>query len=138
MSLPAAAILNPAALSRLGREALTPLELGELMKNDKVGTRGSLPETAASFLSLSGDGVEMETLKPAEDGNGYIVRLLETAGRTGTARLSSRLLQIDRAWLSNAVEDNQREIAAQKDGLEVAMPPYSIVTLRLLLRPAAP
>jgi alpha-mannosidase len=130
--------LNPAALSRLGHEALTPLELGELARNDKVGMRGSLPDTAASFLGLSGDGVELETLKPAEDGNGYIARLHETGGRAATARLASRLLQIDRAWLCNAAEDNQREIATQKDGLEIAMPSYSIVTVRLLLRPAAP
>jgi len=129
--------LNPAALSRLGREELTPLELGELTRNDKVGTRGSLPDTAASFVSLSGDGVELETLKPAEDGNGYIVRLRETGGRPATARLSSRLLQIDRAWLSNAAEDDQHEIAAEKDRLEIGMPPFAIVTLRLLLRPAA-
>ncbi len=38
--------LSGAAFSRLGREALTPLEVGELMRNDKVdATRGSLPVT---------------------------------------------------------------------------------------------
>jgi alpha-mannosidase len=130
--------LNPAALSRLGREVLTPLELGELTKNDKLETRGSLPDTAASFLSLDGNGVDLETLKPAEDGNGYIVRLLETGGRTAAARLSPGLLEIERAWMCNAAEDNRHEIAAQKGGLEITIPPYSIVTLRLLLRQAVP
>ncbi len=132
--------MNPPALSRLGREALTPLELGELNGNDKVGIRGSLPGSAASFLALDGDGVELETLKPAEDGNGYIVRLLETAGRAQQARLSSRLLRFDRAWLTNAVEEDQREIAPQGATLEVPMQPYSIMTLRLLLHltPSSP
>ena len=130
--------LDPAYLSRLGRESLTPLETGELTRNDKVGLRGSLPAMPASFLGLNGDGVELETLKPAEDGEGYIVRLLETAGHEGTARLSSRLLDFSRAWLCNAAEDNLREIPASKDGVEVAMSPYAIVTLRLLARPAAP
>ncbi len=134
--LTSGATLDPAALSRLGREALTPLESGELTGNDKVGLRGSLPETAGSFLSLSGDGVEMETLKPAEDGNGYIARLVETAGHSGTARLASGLLRIDRAWKCNAVEDNQQEIAARGNGVEVAMTPHSIATVRLLLHPA--
>jgi alpha-mannosidase len=129
--------LDPAVLSRLGQESLTPLELGELARNDKVGMRGSLPDTAASFLSLSGSGVELEALKPAEDGNGYIARLVETGGRTGVARLSSGLLQIERAWLCNAAEDNQREIAAQRDGVEINMSPNSIVTVRMLLHPAA-
>jgi alpha-mannosidase len=129
--------LDPARLSRLGRESLTPLETGELTRNDKVGVRGSLPAMPASFLGLNGDGVELETLKPAEDGEGYIVRLLETAGREGKARLSSRLLEFSRAWLCNAREDNLREIPASKYGVDVAMPPYAIVTLRLEMRPSA-
>jgi hypothetical protein len=130
--------LDPAYLSRLGRESLTPLETGELTRNDKVGLRGSLPATPASFLGLNGDGVELETLKPAEDGEGYIVRLLETAGHEGRVRLSSRLLEFSRAWLCTAAEDNLREIPASKDGVEVALSPYAIVTLRLLAIPAAP
>lgn len=130
--------LTPAALSRLGRESLSPLELGELNTNDKLKTRGSLPDTVASFLTLDGDGVDLETLKPAEDGNGYIVRLLETGGKTVAARLSSRLLAIDRVWRCNAAEDNQQEIATKNGGLEIDLPPYSMVTLRLLLHRAAP
>jgi alpha-mannosidase len=93
---------------------------------------------AASFLNLDGDGVDLETLKPAEDGNGYIVRLLETGGKTAVARLSSSLLAIDGAWRCNAVEDNQQEMATKDGGLEITLSPYSIVTLRLLLRRAAP
>jgi len=128
--------LAPAALSRLGREALAPLEVGELSRNDKVGMRGWLPDTDGSFLGLTGEGVEMETFKPAEDGNGYIARLLESAGRPATARLSPGLLQIDRAWLADAAERNQREIALRENGLEIAMSPHSIATVRLMLRPA--
>ena len=130
--------LAPAFLSRLGRESMTPLETAELDRNDKVGLRGSLPATPASFLGLDGEGVELEALKPAEDGDGYIVRLLETAGRAGKARLSSRLLEFRGAWLCNATEDNLRELATSKDGVDVAVAPYGIVTLRLRMRPAAP
>jgi len=54
---------------------------------------------------------------------GLYVRLLETGGR---------------AWLCNATEDKLREIPASKDGVEVALSPYAIVTLRVLMRPAAP
>jgi len=132
--LTSGATLDPPALSRLGRESLTPLEFGELTHNDKVGLRGSLPEAAGSFLSLGGDGVELDTLKPAEDGNGYIARLVETAGRSVTAHLSSGLLQIDRAWRCNAVEDNQQEIAARGNAVEIPISPHSIATVRLLLR----
>jgi len=130
--------LDPAYLSRLGRESLTPLEIGELNRNDKAGLRGSLPATPASFLGLNDEGVEVETLKAAEDGEGTIVRLLETAGRNVKARLSSRLLEFGRGWLCNATEDKLREIPTSKDMMEVDMPPYGIVTLRLLMGRAAP
>ncbi len=130
--------LDPALLSRLGRESLTLLETGELAANDKVGLRGSLPATPGSFLGLNGDGIELETIKPAEDGEGYIVRLLETAGRAGKARLSSRLLQFSGAWLCNATEDKIRQIPVSQDGVDLDVPPYAIVTVRLLMRPAVP
>src|ERR1017187_2662931 len=82
---------GPVALRRLGRESRRPLEPGGWTRNEKAGLRGSLPAPPASFLALDGDGIEWETLKPAEDGEGYIVRLLETSGREGKAHLSSRL-----------------------------------------------
>ena len=37
-------------------------------------------------------------------------------------------------WICSATEENQHEIAAQSNALEIAMPRYSIVTVRLLLR----
>ena len=85
---------------------------------------------------MGGDGVELETFKPAEDGNGYIVRLLETAGHAGRARISSRLIEFSRAWLCSADEDNLRELGLSSGGVEVDLSPYAIVSLRVLARAA--
>ena len=136
--LTSGAELSPAALSRLGREVLTPLETGQLMASDKVGARGSLPPSAAGFLSVEGEDVEVETFKPAEDGRGYVLRLLETSGRAHTVRIGSGLFEVERVWETNAVEDDQGEIRIGKDGAEVALPASGIVTLRMSLRLAAP
>jgi len=132
--LTSGAELTPAALSRLGREALTPLEAGQLTASDKVGARGSLPASEASFLTVAGDGVETETLKPAEDGRGYVLRLLETSGRPHPVHIASRLFEVERVWETNAVEDDRREIPVGKDGVEVRLPASGIVTLRMSLR----
>jgi hypothetical protein len=136
--LTSGAELSPAALSRLGREVLTPLETGQLIATDKVGARGSLPASEAAFLSVGGDGFEIETLKPAEDGRGCVLRLLETSGRAHTVRIGSGLFEVERVWETNAVEDDQREIRIGKDGVGVALPASGIVTLRMSLRLAAP
>jgi hypothetical protein len=135
--LTSGADLSPAALSRLGREALTPLESGQLVANDKVGVRGTLPTGGAAFLGVEGDGVEVETLKPAEDGRGYVVRLLETSGQAHRVRLHSGLFEIERLWMADAVENERSEIGVSSGGGEVALPANGIVTLRALLRPAS-
>jgi hypothetical protein len=132
--LTSGAELSQATLSRLGRDALTPLETGQLTTNDKVGVRGSLPNSADGFLSISGDGFEVETLKPAEDGRGDILRLLETSGQAHTVRIGSRLFQMERAWETSAVEDDRREIPIGKDGVGIALPANGMVTLRMSLR----
>jgi len=121
---------------------LTPLETGELISNDKVGMRGSLPATEGAFLGVDGKGAEVETLKPAEDGRGYVMRLLETSGRAHSVSVASGLFQIDRVWETSAVEDDRREVALNNHAVAVDLPANGIVTLRLLLsytpKPAAP
>ena len=136
--LTSGAQLGTAALSRMGREALTPLEIGELNGNDKVEpSRGSLPATPSSFLTIDSDHVEIEAFKPAEDGNGYVLRLLETAGKAGRVRIRSPLLTFERAWLSSALEEDRRELGDVTNGIEIAMQPFSIVTVRVKVRPNA-
>jgi alpha-mannosidase len=99
-----------------------------------VEVRGSLPGSGASFLEVEGDGVEVETLKPAEDARGSILRLLETSGRGHTVRITSRLFKIERLWQTNAVEEDEREVPIGKDGAQVTLPASSVVTLRMSLR----
>ena len=136
--LTSGADLSPASLSRLGRDALTPLEIGQLTASDKVGVRGSLPASAAGFLSVAGDGFEIETLKPAEDGRGDVLRLLETSSRAHTVRIGSGMFAVEHVWETTAAEDDRREIPVGKDGAAVALPANGIVTLRMSLRLQAP
>jgi alpha-mannosidase len=129
-----AAELASAALGRLGREGLTPLEVGELAENDKRdATRGTLPATAGSFLTAT--GAELEALAPAEDGNGIVARLVETSGAKTRVRLAPGLLTIAKAWRCNAVQENQAELAAPGGAVEFELGPYAIATVRLQLVP---
>ena len=47
------------------------------------------------------------TIKRAEDGQGLIVRLIETDGQATTATLTMPAVTIEKAWLTNPVEENQ-------------------------------
>ena len=125
--------LSPGDLSLFGRSAMTPLETDEVIDQDKVGNPPSpLEPISTSFLRVEGPGVVVENWKAAEDGNGSVLRLLETSGAESKAVLHFPLFHLRRAWLSTAMEDNLKEIPVQSSSLEVMVHPHQIVTLRIL------
>ncbi len=125
--------LAPADLSRLGRAAMTPLETDEVIDQDKVGNpdRPLKPEPV-SFLQVMGPGVVAENWKAAEDGNGTVLRLLEIAGTDGKVTIRFPALQLQKAWLCTAMEDEIKEIPVESSSVEITLKPHEIVTLRIL------
>jgi alpha-mannosidase len=127
------ASLSPGDLARLGRAAMTPLETGEVIDQDKVGNPDRpLEPVPLSFLEVDASDVVVENWKAAEDGNGTVLRLLETAGIESKAKLRFPLLHLERVWWCNAMEENLKEIPAGRASLEISLRPHEIVTLRIL------
>ncbi|HLK04903.1 MAG TPA: polysaccharide lyase family protein [Candidatus Acidoferrum sp.] len=129
-----AASTEPAALSRIGWQEFTPLELDEITSQDKaLDSPRPLDGNQSSFLQVDDPDVLLETWKPAEDGNGTILRLLEFGGRSArTIKITTPLLNIDRATLTDAVERNQKPLPlTQNGGLEVEIRPHEILTIRI-------
>ncbi|HXY00087.1 MAG TPA: glycosyl hydrolase-related protein [Candidatus Limnocylindrales bacterium] len=124
--------LSEEALARFGREAMTPLETDQVIDQDKVGNPPRpLEPGALSFLQVDGPNVVVEAWKAAEDGNGTVLRLLETAGKESVAKIRFPLLHLEQAWLCNAMEENQKELSTHGSSLEISLRPHQIVTLRI-------
>jgi hypothetical protein len=123
---------NAPSLTRLGLEALTPLE-----RDDVPGTQDSslLPNQEASLLEVGNPGVSLLTWKRAEDGDGTILRLQDTAGEASDIRIHSPFLTFERAWLCNLLEENHAEIRIQGEDLSVPIKPFQVLTLRLHTTP---
>lgn len=123
---------DPPSLTRLGLEALTPLE-----RDDVPGTQNSslLPKHAGSLLEIRNAGVTLLTWKRAEDGDGTILRLQDTTGTESNVMIHSSFLTFDQAWRCNLVEDNQVEISVQGGDLSVPIKPFQVLTLRLHTTP---
>ena len=97
------------------------------------GRTGPL-EDRMSFCRLDQPNVTLVTVKRAEDGQGMIVRLIETDGRQGTATLTMPPVAVGKAWQTNLVEENQAELACTEHSVTVPVRAFGISTVRVQLR----
>jgi hypothetical protein len=91
-----------------------------------------LPASGGSFLDLEASNAQVSAFKEAEDSSGYILRLRETTGRDGTARLRSPLFRITAAFLTDGVEENKSPLALKGNVLEIPLKANRFSTVRLL------
>ena len=83
------------------------------------------------LAQASPGSVVIDTIKPAEDGDGWVVRLYESTGGRCEARVSFGA-PVREAWLSNTLEDRLTPIAVDQDGLVLSLRGFQIATIRLL------
>jgi alpha-mannosidase len=147
---------DASALSRLGWEEVTPLEadtvttqdraLSLSRENDQSGASkliadqmkasGALcildPKTD-SFLNVDDPNVLFETWKPAEDGNGTILRFINLGDGQQTVAVSVPLLHLDQVWQTNAVEKDEQKLSPSGDhSFSFAIHPHEIASVRLI------
>jgi alpha-mannosidase len=121
-------------LSHMGWEEMTPLETDEVTSQDKaLNQPRPLDGKQGSFLDVQDPSLLLETWKPAEDGNGTILRFLDLGGAVRDVTVHTSLLQIDQAWQTDAVERNGKALSlAGSDGFQFTVHPHEIVTVRLV------
>ena len=129
--------LEPGYLSRLGWEEMSPLELNQIMPQDKaINTPRPLDPAANSFLQVDQPNVVLVTWKAAEDGRGTVMRFLEIGGKSSTVNVQTGLLNVKSAWSSGALERKQGPLAISAHGFTFGVKPFQIVTVRLDGEPA--
>lgn len=80
------------------------------------------------LLAVDAPNVVVETVKPAEDGRGYIVRLYECERSATRARI--RLAGT--VFETNLLEEDQQPLATKDEVLELEFRPFEIKTLRVM------
>ena len=124
--------LQPAHLSRLGRGEMSPLEVDQITSQDKaVNTPRPLDAAQASFLKVDQPDVALVTWKAAEDGKGTILRFLEVAGKPAVVNAETVLLNVQSAWMADALERNQAPLTTSPHGFRFPVKPFQIVTVRV-------
>ena len=75
--------------------------------------------------------VLLTTLKRAEDGNGIIIRLIETQGKKTTATVTLPHIAIAKALSTNLVEVDIEPAVFTKHEIKASLKPFGITTLRI-------
>jgi hypothetical protein len=124
---------DPVATSRQGWDEATSLLVNQVRTQDVAQGKASTNERQEkSLLTINDPAVLVQTWKPAEDGNGTILRLLDLGGRDRTITVQSELLAGKKAFLTNAVEQGSSPIAIDASGrLELPSHPHNILTIRI-------
>jgi hypothetical protein len=128
---------DAASSARWGREARFPLEVAALKSSDKLpGIHGTLPPAEAGFITLAPDNLLLTAFKAAEDGQGLILRVYETAGRESDGVLKLPFMNITSAEEATAVEVPGKSLKHDAGGVRFRIRPNQVLTLRLTARAA--
>ncbi len=100
----------------------------------KGAQAGALP-VAQAFCQVDAPtaSVMVLTWKPAEDGNGFILRLMETEGRETAVAITLPMMNIERASRCNLVEiDEETLLPHAKHTVQINLRPHAIATIRIV------
>ena len=86
-------------------------------------------DNCGSLLNVNADNVIIETVKPAEDGNGFIARVYETEGSYTLCNLAFDSA-IKSVFKTNMLEYNDEPIMAKNNSIALEFKPFEIKTLR--------
>jgi alpha-mannosidase len=121
-------------LARFDQDTRTPVVAYPFLSSFSAAisqTDRPMPAGGSSFLTWDAPNLEMVTLKEAEDGDGFILRFREIAGRSGEAEVKLQSFHVNAAHLCNGVEDNHQKLVLTGDAVKVPYKPYAFTTLRL-------
>jgi alpha-mannosidase len=99
---------------------------GDPLKADK-----QTDHQAQIFARTDRENVIIETIKPAEDGCGFIIRIFESQRRREHFTLET-LFPIAEAWFTNLLEENISRVEVDGHKTHLFIKPFEIITLRVL------
>jgi alpha-mannosidase len=105
-----------------------PIVVAAAGRGEPIGERFTRNE---SLVSLDRPNAVIETVKGAEDGRGFIVRLYESQRQRGSVTLTSGV-PLAAAWRTNLLEQDESELDIKADSVVIPLRPYQIATVRLV------
>jgi hypothetical protein len=114
---------NPARAVLEGQQARNP-PITHLVLNDAAPRQGR-------FLDVQGQDVIVTHIKPAEDGQGMIVRLVNLGEQPASVRLALPGSALASAWRCGILEDKESKLEISDGAVAGQLQPRQLTTLRL-------
>lgn len=120
--------LDPVAAMRHGWGACAPFAAAMIAP----GQKGVLSPGGQRWCRIEPENVLLMAAKPAEDGNGLILRLWEAAGQACEVYLTlPHRARPFSAWQTTLLEENRRSIHIDQNHLHFPIDPFGIETIRI-------
>ena len=74
----------------------------------------------------------LSAFKQAEDDQGIVIRFREIAGKQTAFRMELPQLIMERAYLTNIVEENQQALAVEDQQIGLTVGAYGVATIRVM------
>ena len=126
-SMTSAKSFDPAAATRFGQTVRNPMLAVEC--GSATGPKTNFAPEQGSFITVEPEGVVIQTIKKAETGEGYIIRLRETAGENVKATITLPAKRFSSAWTCNLVEDPGTKLKVSGDVVTVDIPAKGLATV---------
>ncbi len=97
----------------------------------KLESRNSASEKY-SLIKADKENVVIETIKPAVDGKGYVIRLFDRANKLCDTKLNFNF-DFNKLYLCDMMENELSEILVENGVASVKVKPYEIITLKVIL-----
>ena len=85
-----------------------------------------------SLVSADKENIVIETVKPAIDGLGYVIRLFDRANKLSDVKLNFGF-DFSKLYLCDMLENKLNELNVLNDSVNIKVKPYEIVTLKVEL-----
>lgn len=113
--------------SRFGREAsVEPVVIRDIMRNDDVNSSGS-------FMTIEDCESFEVNFKPAENGNGIIVRVQNLLDEGRECKIAFPELKVQNVEEVNVLEEYTKDMAKVDDGFVMDVAPRAIACFRIIL-----
>ena len=108
-------------------------ELNQPLKGYAAKAQAGSICTKKSFVEVSRRNIAIDAVKPAQDGNGLIIRMYEAGKSRGNVKVKLNFADVKKVIECNLMEVDENELAFNNNEFEFEITPNQVRTFRVII-----